>query len=129
LTNAEKEAILVAEKLLKLKETLKIRVDSHKGETSPDLPPTRPMEWSDVALLCRGGLNEMAPIFIREFERRSIPIVAPGIPIFDCVEVMDLMNIIQLLDNRQDIPCWVSLLAVIRITKLEIIQLRTSIPR
>ena len=131
LTDAEKEAILVAEKLLKLKETLKIRVDSHKGETSPDSPPTRPMEWSDVALLCRGGLNETAPIFIREFERRSIPIVAPGIPIFDCVEVMDLMNIIQLLDNpRQDIPLLGFLFSpFIRITKLEIIQLRTLYPR
>lgn len=131
LNNAEKEAILVAEKLLKLKETLKIRVDSHKGETSPESPPTRPMEWSDVALLCRGGLNETAPIFIREFERRSIPIVAPGIPIFDCVEVMDLMNIIQLLDNpRQDIPLLGFLFSpFIRITKLEIIQLRTLYPR
>ena len=89
------------------------------------------MEWSDVALLCRGGLNETAPIFIREFERRSIPIVAPGIPIFDCVEVMDLMNIIQLLDNpRQDIPLLGFLFSpFIRITKLEIIQLRTLYPR
>ncbi|NCC83610.1 MAG: hypothetical protein EOM03_05720 [Clostridia bacterium] len=131
LDDTEKEAILVAEKLLKLKETLKIRVDSHKGETNPDSPQTRPMEWSDVALLCRGGLNETAPIFIREFERRSIPIVAPGIPIFDCVEVMDLMNIIQLLDNpRQDIPLLGFLFSpFIRITKLEIIQLRTFYPR
>lgn len=131
LGDVEKEAILVAEKLLKLKETLKIRADSHKGETSPDSPPARPMEWSDVALLCRGGLGKTAPIFIREFERRSIPIVAPGIPIFDCVEVMDLMNIIQLLDNpRQDYPLLGFLFSpFIRITKLEIIQLRTLYPR
>lgn len=131
LNDAEKEAILVAEKLLKLKETLKIRVDSNKGETSPDSPPARPMEWSDVALLCRGGLNKTASIFIREFERRSIPIVAPGIPIFDCVEVMDLMNIIQLLDNpRQDYPLLGFLFSpFIRITRLDIIQLRTLYPR
>ena len=130
LTNAEKEAILVAEKLLKLKETLKIRVDSHTGKTSDDSPPTRPMEWSDVALLCRGGQNETASIFIREFERRSIPIVAPGIPIFDCVEVMDLMNIIELLNNpRQDYPLLGFLFSpFIRITKLEVIQLRTLYP-
>lgn len=131
LNDAEKEAILVAEKLLKLKETLKIRVDSNKGETSPDSPPARPMEWSDVALLCRGGLNKTASIFIREFERRSIPIVAPGIPIFDCVEVMDLMNIIRLLDNpRQDYPLLGFLFSpFIRITRLDIIQLRTLYPR
>ena len=127
LDTIEKEAILAAEKLLKLKETIWIRVDSHRGETSSDSPQTRPMEWSDVALLCRGGVEKKAATFIREFERRSIPIVAPGIQLFDCVEVMDLMNIIQLLDNpRQDYPLLGFLFSpFIRITKLEIIQLRT----
>ena len=127
LDTIEKEAILAAEKLLKLKETIRIRVDSHRGETSSDSPQTRPMEWSDVALLCRGGVEKKAATFIREFERRSIPIVAPGIQLFDCVEVMDLMNIIQLLDNpRQDYPLLGFLFSpFIRITKLEIIQLRT----
>jgi len=130
LTDLEKEAILIAQKLLELKETLRVRDDSAEAGTNDGSPPTRPMKWSDVALLCRGGIEEASALFIREFERRSIPIVAPGIPFFDCVEVMDLLNIIHLLNNpRQDYPLMGLLFSpMFNVNRLEFIQLRTLYP-
>ncbi|MBQ7589741.1 MAG: UvrD-helicase domain-containing protein [Verrucomicrobia bacterium] len=95
LTTVEKEAIMVADQLLKMKQELTVGDDGQPRER----------KWSEFVLLCRSGISNIAPVFIREFERRGIPINAPGISLFECVEIVDLLNLLTLLDNpRQDIP-------------------------
>ncbi len=88
----EKEAALLAQELLKMKKA-QFQV---RDKTSGAL---RAMEWSDVALFCRGTLQSTAISFIKEFEKRGIPINAPGIPLTQCVEILDILNIIHLLEN------------------------------
>ena len=95
LTMIEKEAIMTADHLLKMKQEILGEKDGQ--------PLTR--KWGDFVLLCRSGISNIAPVFIREFEKRGIPISAPGISLFECVEIIDLLNLLTLLDNpRQDIP-------------------------
>lgn len=122
LSKVEREAILIAKHLLKMKGAVQLANPGGDCEES-----SRPMQWSDVTLLCRGGLLETAPVYIRVFESYGIPLAAPGIDLFACVEIQDLLNLITLFDNPdQDFP----LMGVLRspfvgVTLTEFTQLRT----
>jgi len=103
LTNAGKEATLVAERLRELKN----RRFPVWDETAKS---HRPVTWSDMVVLLRSPGGKV-DTFAKVFAGLGIPLVAQRRGLFDTPEVADLMNLLQLLDNPlQDLP----LLGVLR---------------
>ena len=65
---------------------------------------TRPMQWSDVAILLRSP-KDKGQVFAREFARAGIPLVVPGGDCFAGTEISDLLHLFRILDNPvQDVP-------------------------
>ncbi len=103
LTNAEKEAALVAQRLRELK-SQPFRV--WDGE----IKALRPVAWRDMVILLRSPRGK-AETFAKVFARQGIPLIAARGGLYDTTEVSDLLNLLLLLDNPlQDLP----LLAVLR---------------
>jgi ATP-dependent helicase/nuclease subunit A len=103
LEDAEKEARLVALRLLQLKSEQRQVWD----ETSNHF---RPVEWRDIALLLRAPANK-AETYAKEFARLNIPLQVERRGFYRSLEILDVVSLLQILDNPlQDIP----LLAVLR---------------
>jgi len=65
----------------------------------------RAVEWRDMAVLMRAPAAK-AEIFAKEFERAGVPLVVARGGVYDTIEVLDLLSLLQLLDNPlQDVPC------------------------
>lgn len=103
LEQSEKEARMLALRLLKLKATgHEVWDEDHKM--------FRPVEWRDVAVLLRSPSGK-ADIFAKQFSLAGIPLIVERGGFFDSSEILDLLSLLQLLDNPlQDIP----LIAVLR---------------
>jgi ATP-dependent helicase/nuclease subunit A len=103
LTNTEKEATLVGERLRELHD----RGFPVWDETAQSL---RPVTWSDMVVLLRSPGGKV-DTFAKVFAGLGLPLVAQRRGLFDTPEVADLLNLLQLLDNPlQDLP----LLGVLR---------------
>ena len=91
LTRAEKEAAVVARRLHELKESALF-------------------DWKEMVVLLRSPAHK-AETYAREFSRWNIPLQAEQGGFYECVEISDLLSLLQVLDNPlQDVP----LLAVLR---------------
>lgn len=96
LHEAEKEARLVALRLLELKKS---------GHEIWDNGTFRPAAWRDCAVLLRapGGKAE---IYAKQFETAGVPLVVERGGFYDSGEISDLLSLLQLADNPlQDVPC------------------------
>ncbi len=94
---AEREARLVALRLLELKEA------GHRV-WDDDARQFRPVTWSDMVVLLRSPRSKVEA-FAREFSRAGVPLQAARGGFFDALEIMDLLNLLKLLDNPlQDVP-------------------------
>lgn len=103
LTNTEREARLVAKRLLALKNEGLIIWDAEEERS-------RPVEWRDMVVLMRSPRNRVEA-FAKEFYRLGVPFAAARSGFFNAIEVSDLLNLLRLLDNPlQDVP----LVAVLR---------------
>lgn len=122
LDNLEKEAILTANCLLKMKAAN----TQIKGKDKNGNIIIRSMKWSDVTILCRGSIVDTAAVFMRHFERNNIPVIAPGISLFDCIEVKDVLNLIRILNNPQQDYALMGVLCspIVGITPEELISVR-----
>jgi len=103
LTSVEREARLVAKRLLELREQRHLVWDE-------GVEQFRPAEWRDMVVLMRSPSNK-AEAFAKEFSQLGIPLVAMRGGFFESLEVCDLLNMLKLIDNPlQDLP----LLAILR---------------
>lgn len=101
LSAAEKEARLVARRLLELKNQCAPVWKNGKQE---------PAQWSDMVILLRSPRNK-AEAYAKEFSNLGIPLTTSRGGFYDSIEIADLLNLLRLLDNPlQDLP----LLAVLR---------------
>ena len=74
------------------------------------LPTGRRATYEDIVILMRSAASEVE-VFAKVFSRRGIPLDARRNGFFDCIEALDLTNLLTILDNPlQDIP----LLGVLR---------------
>jgi ATP-dependent helicase/nuclease subunit A len=97
LSDAEKEARLVGQRLLELRSSRHSIWDDTTGEF-------RPVDWRDIVVLLRSPANKVEG-FAKEFARLGIPLQAKRSGFFDSIEVLDLLNVLKLLDNPlQDVP-------------------------
>ncbi len=80
-------------------------------ESEPLMLPTgRPVGYGDIVILMRSAAGAVEA-FAKVFSRRGIPFDARRSGFFNCVEILDLTNLLTILDNPlQDIP----LLGVLR---------------
>ena len=103
LTDAEREARLIARRLRELRQQgFQVR-DQHGGNP-------RPVEWRDMVVLLRSRHNK-AEIYAKEFERLGVPLQTTRGGFYEAIEVADLISLLMLLDNpMQDMP----LLTVLR---------------
>jgi len=103
LTDAEREARMVALRLRRLKDDkFQVWDDGKRG--------FRSVEWKDMAVLLRSPSSRVET-FAQEFTRVGVPLEVKRTGFFDALEVADLLGLLTLLDNpQQDIP----LLAVLR---------------
>lgn len=123
LEDAEKEARLIALRLLELKS------GQHRvwDETSKNF---RPVEWRDIALLLRAPANK-AEAYAKEFARLNIPLQVERRGFYESQEISDLVSLLQILDNPlQDIP----LLAVLHsplvgLTVNDLAMIRLTLPK
>ena len=103
LSNTEKEAWLVAQRLRELEAArfeIWDKVEEHH----------RPVAWWDMAILLRSPRHK-AEGYAKVFEAAGIPLVVTRGGFYDSEEVADWLNLLKLLDNPlQDVP----LLAVLR---------------
>ncbi|MEA1960404.1 MAG: helicase-exonuclease AddAB subunit AddA [Bacillota bacterium] len=76
-----------------------------------DIKANRKIEYRDIVLLMR-ATRSAAPVFVDQFTEEGIPVYADvDSGFFDALEVQVFMNLLQVIDNRQqDIP----LLSVMR---------------
>jgi ATP-dependent helicase/nuclease subunit A len=94
LTSSEKEARLIAQRLLALKnERHQVWDDEQKQ--------FRDVDWNDMVILLRAPSGKVES-FAKEFARHRIPLHAKRTGFFDSIEVLDLVNLLQLLDNPLD---------------------------
>lgn len=97
LSPAAAEARLVALRLRNLKESGLPIWDRRRGAT-------RPVEWSDMAVLLRAEKGRAAD-YALEFQAAGVPLVARQNGFFLVPAVSDLRSLLRLLDNPlQDIP-------------------------
>ncbi len=101
LSDTEKEARLVARRLLELKTAC---YPVWKDGTQ------QPAQWSDMVILLRSPRNK-AEAFAKIFSKMDIPLTTARGGFYETIEVTDVLNLLKLLDNPlQDLP----LLAVLR---------------
>jgi ATP-dependent helicase/nuclease subunit A len=97
LLSVEKEARLVAERLIALRKSLHEIWDE-------DAKAMRPVEWRDMVVLVRSPASRVEA-FAKEFSKAGVPLAAARAGFYQAVEVQDLINLLRLLDNPlQDIP-------------------------
>jgi ATP-dependent helicase/nuclease subunit A len=102
-TETELEARLVARVLRQLRDNAHLVWDHRQNKK-------RPAAWRDMVVLLRSPRGR-SEIFLKEFAKAAVPLVAPRGGLYDSAEVSDLLSLLQLLDNPlQDVP----LLAVLR---------------
>jgi ATP-dependent helicase/nuclease subunit A len=100
LSGTEKEARLVAQRLLEMK--------GRKFQAAGQ--PAREVDWSDMVILLRSPRRK-AEAYVKEFARLGVPLAAAGGGFYDTLEARDLLSLLQILDNpAQDLP----LLGVLR---------------
>jgi ATP-dependent helicase/nuclease subunit A len=103
ISGTEKEAVLVARRLLELRNE---QWPVWDNQTST----FRPVQWRDMVILLRAPRRK-AEGFAKVFDRLGLPLVTPRGGLYEALEVRDLLNLLRLLDNPlQDLP----LLAVLR---------------
>lgn len=123
LLDAEKEARLIGIRLRELHQQ-KFPVWDN------DLAAFRSIQWADMAILLRAP-SRKAESYAKEFSRLNIPLDLARTGFYDCLEVLDLLSLLQLLDNPlQDIPA----LAVLRsplvgLTLAELAEIRLALPK
>ena len=123
LLDAEKEARLIVVRLRQLR-LEKFPVWDQK------LGAVRPIVWGDMAILLRAP-SRKAESYVKEFARLNVPLQLARTGFYDCLEVLDLLSLLQLLDNPlQDIPA----LAVLRsplvgLTLAELAEIRIALPK
>ena len=97
LDEAQKEARLIALRLKELVGKLALWDDEQKV--------FRTAEWRDMAILLRSPRGK-SEIFVKEFERASIPLAVARGGFYQSAEILDLLSLLRLLDNPlQDVPC------------------------
>ena len=122
-TDVEREARLVARRLLALRETGYLVWDDTEKKQ-------RAVEWGDMVVLLRSPRGR-AEIYLKEFTKAGVPLQAERGGLYDSTEVSDLLSVLQLLDNPlQDVP----LLAVLRsplvgLSLDELAHIRAEVPR
>ncbi|PWU17103.1 MAG: hypothetical protein C5B50_11990 [Verrucomicrobia bacterium] len=123
LKNAEKEARMIASRLIELKTQAHPIWDEEHNRF-------RPVEWSDIAILLRSPAAK-AESYAKEFSRLNVPLLVERRGFYDSLEISDLLSLLQILDNPlQDLP----LLAVLRsplvgLTINELAEIRAEFPR
>jgi ATP-dependent helicase/nuclease subunit A len=96
LDDAQREARLVAWRLKELVAT---------GYEIMDGGKNRALAWRDLAILLRSPRGR-SEVYMKEFERASIPLAVTRGGFYESAEILDLLNLLQLLDNPlQDVPC------------------------
>lgn len=119
LTNAEREARLVGQRLVALKQQKRLVWDA-------DTQQYRPVEWRDMVILLRSPQFK-AEGYAKEFCRLGIPLNASRTGFFESPEIMDLLALLQLLDNPlQDVPLLTVLrspIAMLTLDELALIRL------
>ena len=123
LEEAEKEARLVARRLLELK-TAGHLIWSEKDKA------LRPVDWRDMAVLLRSPARK-AEGFAREFARQGVPLAVARGGFYESLEITDLLSLLQLLDNpRQDVPLFAILRSpLVGLTLDELAAVRLASPR
>jgi ATP-dependent helicase/nuclease subunit A len=122
LENAEREALLVADRLRRLRDSGHIIY--HQKEKQ-----SRPVDWKDMVVLLRAAAGKLE-VYAKAFEAMGVPLQTKRKGFFTTPEVLDLVNILTILDNPlQDI----TLVAVLRspivaMTANELAQVRSSAP-
>ncbi len=103
LADSEKEARLVAQRLIDLKaQQFPVWDESLAG--------FRPVDWKDMSVLLRAPAKK-SESYAKEFARLNVPLLVERSGFYENVEVTDLLSLLQILDNPlQDLP----LLAVLR---------------
>jgi ATP-dependent helicase/nuclease subunit A len=97
LNNVEKEARLIARRLLELRQSGYL-VHSDKESR------LRPVDWRDMVILLRSPRHKITT-YAKEFARLNIPLDATQSSFFESLEVTDWLNLLKLLDNPlQDEP-------------------------
>lgn len=103
----------------------------HMVEGEPvALPSGRKADFGDIVILMRSAAQEVET-FAKVFSRRGIPFEAKRGGFFECIEILDLTNLLTILDNPlQDIP----LLGVLRsplagFSVADLADLRSASPR
>ncbi|MDQ6632862.1 MAG: helicase-exonuclease AddAB subunit AddA [Verrucomicrobiota bacterium] len=100
LSDTEKEARLVARRLIELKQNSLVWEKEKQ----------RAAEWSDMVILLRSP-SKKVEAYAKEFDRLGVPLVTARSGFYGSTEVTDLLSLLQILDNpSQDFP----LLAVLR---------------
>ena len=99
LSNAEFEAQMVAERILKL-----IKDGTEVYDKSTD--SMRPMRYSDIAILCRAFSSSKDTIFQNALKEAGIPAyVISKTGYYSAKEVQLILNLLSVIDNpRQDLP-------------------------
>lgn len=121
MSEAEKEAQLIAKRLLELKNQPAM-VHDRDGE--------RPVTWNDMVILLRSPRSKVEA-FVKEFGQLGIPIAAARGGFYESLEVGDLLSLLKLLDNPlQDYP----LLTVLRsplvgLTVNDLAEIRVAQPK
>ena len=97
LQEADKEARLVA---LQLRD-LKMRGHQIWDENTRQF---RAAEWADMTVLLRSPSSK-AESYAKEFARVDVPLLVERGGFYECMEILDLLSLLQLLDNPlQDLP-------------------------
>jgi ATP-dependent helicase/nuclease subunit A len=100
-------------------------------ETAPVLLPNgASAQYGDIVILMRAGQRE-AEQLAKVFARHKIPFMARRDGFFNCIEVLDLTNILTILDNPlQDIPLLGALRSPIGGFSVEdLAEIRLALPR
>jgi ATP-dependent helicase/nuclease subunit A len=123
LEEAEKEARLIAFRLLELK--------SRRHPVWDEiLKGFRPIEWRDIALLLRAPANK-AEAYAKEFARLNIPLQVARRGFYRSLEISDLVSLLQILDNPlQDLPVLAVLHSpLVGLTLNELAAIRLTLPK
>jgi len=105
-------------------------VDRGPQITDSSTRDSRPIQWSDIAILLR-SVSDRPQIFARIFASYGIPIQAATGAFFNFPEVADLISLLKVIDNPlQDIP----LIALLRspffgFTPNELAIIRMALPK
>jgi ATP-dependent helicase/nuclease subunit A len=95
-SDAEKEARMVGRRLLELKNQPALIFDRDRRQHE--------VKWSDMVVLLRSPRNKVEA-YAKEFGRLGIPLAATRGGFYECLEVGDLLGLLQVLDNPlQDLP-------------------------